>query len=183
MRPVQFDDQGEANANSPPKTTFVDDQGITPTETPFALGHWLLVNNLRVAYPTTVVGLDISLPWVLPWVAAPAPLVAALRDEWSPIWKHDGRVTVRGKDDGVTALAVSVPAIASASVANSTLPAVVVEAAGQYVFTKAVVAMLVSLSPAVGVGAIGLPVKVGLASVASPSVATDLFFHWLVAES
>jgi hypothetical protein len=43
-----------------------------------------------------------------------------------------------------------------------TLPAAVIAAA-----TNAVVAMLVSLSPAVGVGAVGLPVKAGLASGAS----------------
>ena len=43
-----------------------------------------------------------------------------------------------------------------------------VAATGSAAVTNAVVAILVSLSPAVGVGAVGLPVKIGLASGANP---------------
>lgn len=58
------------------------------------------------------------------------------------------------------------PRTASSVVASSTLPAVLVEAAGTSCCTKAVVAMRVVLVPADAVGAAGVPVKVGEARFA-----------------
>jgi hypothetical protein len=53
---------------------------------------------------------------------------------------------------------------ASSTVASSTLPATVVEAAGTSCWTKAVVAICVVFVPAVAVGAVGVPVRPGEAS-------------------
>ena len=49
------------------------------------------------------------------------------------------------------------------NVANSTLPAAVVEAAGTSCWTKAVVANCVESVPGEAVGAVGVPVSAGLA--------------------